>query len=119
MIPLDFLHVRTRSGIGKKHLPGGPRPQGPVDPLEAQGASGRDTRDEVTWIIKATGVRPNGTTGSATNSLTRAGTDAYVWRSTDRVVGDERQPPMEVKVVRKPPPPKTPGQEETAEEDNK
>jgi hypothetical protein len=37
MIPLDFLQVRARSGIGKKDLPGGPGPQGPTDPLEAQG----------------------------------------------------------------------------------
>jgi hypothetical protein len=36
MIPLDFLPVRTGSGIGKKHLPSGPSPQGPADPLEAQ-----------------------------------------------------------------------------------
>jgi hypothetical protein len=37
MIPLDFLQVRARSGIGKNDLPGGPGPQGPTDPLEAQG----------------------------------------------------------------------------------
>ena len=41
------------------------------------------------WLIKATGVRPDGKTGSATNVLVPAGTDAYVWRSTDRIVGDE------------------------------
>ena len=38
MIPLDFLQVRARSGIGKNNLPGGPDPQGPTDPLEAQGS---------------------------------------------------------------------------------
>src|SRR3989442_15646456 len=36
MIPLDFLHVRTRRGIGKNDLSGSPGPQGPADPLEAQ-----------------------------------------------------------------------------------
>ena len=36
MIPLDFLHIRTRSGIGKKDLPSSPSPQGPAHPLEAQ-----------------------------------------------------------------------------------
>jgi uncharacterized protein (TIGR02246 family) len=55
------------------------------------------------WIIRATGVRPDGTTASATNVLIPTGTDGYVWRSTDRIVADERRPPLEVKVVRKPP----------------
>ena len=36
MIPLDFLHVRTRRGIGKNDLSGSPGPQGPAAPLEAQ-----------------------------------------------------------------------------------
>ncbi len=63
-------------------------------------------RDGDDWIIKATGVRPDGTTASATNILTRSGNDGYIWRSTDRVVADERQEPTEVKVVRKPPQPK-------------
>jgi uncharacterized protein (TIGR02246 family) len=59
--------------------------------------------DEDDWIIKATGVRPDGTTASATNILSQSGPDGYVFRSTDRVVGDDRQPDLEVKVVRKPP----------------
>jgi uncharacterized protein (TIGR02246 family) len=63
------------------------------------------TRDDDGWIIRATGVRPDGTTASATNFLTPAGNDGYVFRSTDRVVADDRQGPMEVKVVRKPPQP--------------
>jgi uncharacterized protein (TIGR02246 family) len=58
------------------------------------------------WVIRATGVRSDGTTASATNVLVRTGTDGYVWRSTDRVVGNEVVPPIEVKVVRKPPQPK-------------
>ena len=37
MIPLNFRHIRARSGIGTNDLPGGPGPQGPADPLEAQG----------------------------------------------------------------------------------
>jgi uncharacterized protein (TIGR02246 family) len=61
------------------------------------------TRDENGWIIKATGVRPDGTTASATNVLIPTGPDGYVWRSTDRIVADERQPSLEVRVVRKPP----------------
>ena len=76
--------------------------------FDSEGGYGESvwTRDGDGWIIKATGVRPDGTTASATNSLTPAGHDGYVWRSTDRIAGDERQPPTEVKVVRKPPQPK-------------
>ena len=64
------------------------------------------TRDGDGWIIKATGVRPDGSTGSATNLLQPMGNDGYIWKSTDRIVGGERQPETQVKVVRKPPEPK-------------
>jgi uncharacterized protein (TIGR02246 family) len=76
--------------------------------FDSEGGYGESewTRDDDDWIIKATGVRPDGKTASATNFLTQTGTDGYVWRSTDRVVGDELQPSSEVKVVRKPPQPK-------------
>jgi hypothetical protein len=33
----------------------------------------------------------------------QAGPDGYVFRSTDRIVANDRQPNLEVKVVRKPP----------------
>jgi uncharacterized protein (TIGR02246 family) len=79
--------------------------------FDSEGGFGESywTRDGDNWIIRATGVRPDGTTASATNTLIPAGTDGYVWRSTDRVVADERQPTMEVKVVRKPPAPEKQG----------
>ena len=57
------------------------------------------------WIAKATFVRKDGVTASATNVFTRAGKDGYIWRSADRVVGDEVLPTMEVTVVRKAPMP--------------
>ncbi|MBX3437670.1 MAG: SgcJ/EcaC family oxidoreductase [Planctomycetaceae bacterium] len=57
------------------------------------------------WVIKATGVRPDGTTGSATNRLVLTGGDSYVWETSDRVVAGEPQPSMQVKIVRKPPEP--------------
>jgi uncharacterized protein (TIGR02246 family) len=76
--------------------------------FDSEGGYGESdwTRDGNAWIIKATGVRPDGTTASATNALVPTGTDGYIFRSTDRIVGDERQPSQEVKVVRKPPQPK-------------
>jgi hypothetical protein len=75
--------------------------------FDSEGGFGESiwTRDGDEWIIRATGVRPDGTTGSATNFLIPSGPDGYVWRSTDRIVGNDKQPPMEVKVVRKPPQP--------------
>jgi uncharacterized protein (TIGR02246 family) len=76
--------------------------------FDSEGGYGesRWTRDGKGWIIRATGVRPDGTTASATNLLVPIGTDDYVWRSTDRVVAGELQPPMEVRVARKPPEPR-------------
>jgi uncharacterized protein (TIGR02246 family) len=63
-------------------------------------------RNDDGWLIKATGVRSDGTVCSATNHLTLNGKDGYVWQSTDRVIGGDVQEPLEVKVVRKPPQPK-------------
>lgn len=63
-------------------------------------------RDGDAWIIKATFVPSHGKAASATNTIVPAGKDSYVWRSTDRVIGDEVQEPLEVTVVRKPPAPK-------------
>jgi uncharacterized protein (TIGR02246 family) len=76
--------------------------------FDSEGGFGQSvwTRSGDSWIIKATGVRPDGKTASATNVLVPAGKDAYVWRSTDRIEGDEVVSPIEVKIVRKPPKPK-------------
>jgi uncharacterized protein (TIGR02246 family) len=76
--------------------------------FDSEGGFGESlwTRDEDVWVIKATGVRPDGTTALSTNMLVPAGKDAYVWRSRDRIMGDEVAPNIEVKVVRKLPQPK-------------
>ena len=76
--------------------------------FDSEGGYGESVwaRNGDTWIIKATGVRSDGTIASATNMLVPGGTSGYVWRSTDRVIGDEVMPPTEVKVVRRPPEPK-------------
>jgi uncharacterized protein (TIGR02246 family) len=73
--------------------------------FDSEGGFGESlwARDEDRWIIKATGVRPDGSSASATNMLIPLGSDGYVWRSMDRIVGDDAQPPTEVQVVRKPP----------------
>lgn len=75
--------------------------------FDSEGGFGESlwTRDGDTWIIKATGVRPDGTAASATNVLKQAGGNGYLWQSRDRILGDETQDDVEVKVVRKPPTP--------------
>lgn len=76
--------------------------------FDSEGGFGESawTREGDGWLIRATGVRPDGTTASATNRMTPTGKDGYLWSSTDRVVADETQPPVEIKVVRRPPQPK-------------
>ncbi|MBI5761848.1 MAG: SgcJ/EcaC family oxidoreductase [Planctomycetales bacterium] len=64
------------------------------------------TPTETGWLIKATSVRSDGSTASATNHIEPTGSDRYVFRSVDRVVGNEVLPPVEVHVVRQPPQPK-------------
>jgi len=61
------------------------------------------TRDRDRWVVKATAVRRDGTTASMTNIYTPTGKDSYTWQTTDRVVAGEVLPPVEIKVVRKPP----------------
>ena len=57
------------------------------------------------WVAKATFVSNDGVTASSTNVYSRAGKDAYIWRSADRVTGDDILPNLEVTVVRKAPAP--------------
>jgi uncharacterized protein (TIGR02246 family) len=60
------------------------------------------------WVVKQTGVRPEGVTASATNSMVRTSSDQVRWTSTDRVIGDESIPGEDSHVlVRVPPPPRT------------
>jgi uncharacterized protein (TIGR02246 family) len=75
--------------------------------FDSEGGFGESlwTRDGDNWMIRANGVRPDGTTASATNFLIPSGKDGYVFRSTNRIVADEPEANMEVKVVRKPPQP--------------
>ena len=59
------------------------------------------------WVVKSTGVRPEGTTASATNVMLRERPDLVSWVSTDRIIGDQSVPDSETYVlVRVPPPPK-------------
>ncbi|HKI17161.1 MAG TPA: SgcJ/EcaC family oxidoreductase [Isosphaeraceae bacterium] len=59
------------------------------------------------WVIKASGVRPDGRTATATQVLTFVDKDKMRWKSIDRTLGDEIMHEIdEVVMVRKPPQPK-------------
>jgi uncharacterized protein (TIGR02246 family) len=59
------------------------------------------------WVIKSTGVRPDGQTTTATQTLTRLKKDHVLWTSTDRTLGAEATGEVvEFVMVRKPPEPK-------------
>jgi len=59
------------------------------------------------WVVKMTGVRADGETGSATTSYRPTGPDRFVWASADRVVGGEAEPNFTVTIVRTPPKPRS------------
>jgi uncharacterized protein (TIGR02246 family) len=69
-------------------------------------SQGAWTQDDKRWVIKTTGVLPDGSTASATFTITPQGKDKFVWKSTDRVSGDAIEPDFEVVVARKAPAPK-------------
>jgi hypothetical protein len=73
--------------------------------FDSEGGYGESfwTRDGDRWLVKATAVRRDGTTASMTNTYTPTGKDSYTWQTTDRVVAGAALPPIEIKVVRKPP----------------
>jgi uncharacterized protein (TIGR02246 family) len=76
--------------------------------FDSQGGfgEGRWSRDGGRWVIKHTGVQPDGTTASATNIMSNERPDLIRWVATDRVVGDEFLPDADANVlVRVPPAP--------------
>ena len=67
---------------------------------------GRWSRGGDHWIIKHTGIEPDGTPSSSTNLLWNERPDRIRWVSTDRVVGEDALPDAEAAVlVRVPPTP--------------
>ncbi|MFT5325852.1 MAG: hypothetical protein ACI8P0_003725 [Planctomycetaceae bacterium] len=58
------------------------------------------------WVVRLSGVRPDGSNGSATLHYTPVGEDRFEYRSSNRIVGDELTPPVSLTVVRRPPVPK-------------
>jgi uncharacterized protein (TIGR02246 family) len=71
---------------------------------------GKWSRDGESWVVKSTGVRPEGITASSTNILAHERSDRVRWSSTDRVIGDESVPGELAYVLVRVPPPPGPGQ---------
>lgn len=95
----DALHVTQRIGWD----PVSKRIRSWVFDNEGGFSEGVWARSGDQWMIKMTGVRNDGASASATNTITPVSADRYVWESRDRIVGSELSEPMEITVVRKPP----------------
>ncbi len=76
--------------------------------FDASGGYGEGlwTREGDQWVIKATGVRPDGRVATATQVLTYVNKDSLRWKSMDRTLGGGiSQDIDEIVMVRKPPRP--------------
>jgi uncharacterized protein (TIGR02246 family) len=70
---------------------------------------GRWSRDGDRWVIRHSGVRPEGAVGAATHIMVRERPDLVRWESLDRSVGDQAIPSEQSYVmVRVPPAPQSP-----------
>jgi len=63
---------------------------------------------EAGWVVKSEAVMPDGTTGSATVTITPVDNDHFVVRSSDRIVGGVDEPEFELTIARRPPDPQAP-----------
>ena len=54
-------------------------------------ADGLWTLVEDAWVIKSSAVMPDGQTGSATVTMLPKGTDRFVMKGTERIVGNARR----------------------------
>jgi uncharacterized protein (TIGR02246 family) len=67
-------------------------------------------RDGDRWLVKASGVHPDGRTATATHVYTLVSKDVIRWKSIERTVDDRVEPDIpELVMVRKPPRPRQEG----------
>lgn len=57
------------------------------------------------WLVKSEAVLPDGTTGSATVTITATDADHFTVTSSDRIIGGMEEPDFTLVVARRPPPP--------------
>ncbi|HEY3901715.1 MAG TPA: nuclear transport factor 2 family protein [Chthoniobacter sp.] len=55
-------------------------------------SEGRFTRDGDRWLLRETGVTPDGDRTTADNTFTKLGADRYTWESNNRTLDGEPQP---------------------------
>jgi uncharacterized protein (TIGR02246 family) len=77
--------------------------------FDDSGAFGESTwkLSEGEWVVKVTGVGPNGESASATRRIEPVGEEHIVVTTTDRLLGDEALPDSTVTMVRQPLEPRT------------
>lgn len=68
-------------------------------------AEGFWTKVGAGWVVKTTGVRPDGTMASSTNTYQPLRKDRYQFTSANRIVSGEQEPDRTIIIVRKPPQP--------------
>jgi uncharacterized protein (TIGR02246 family) len=61
------------------------------------------TEVEEGWVLKSLATNPDGTTGSATITVTQTDKDHFTMKGTERIVGSAREPDFELVIARKPP----------------
>jgi uncharacterized protein (TIGR02246 family) len=66
---------------------------------------GRWERTDEGWAVASQATMPDGSTGSATLTISVKDADHFVVRGTDRIVGDVAEPDFEMTITRKPPRP--------------
>jgi len=55
-------------------------------------AEGRWTRDRDRWLLRETGVAPDGTRTGSDQTLTKLGADRFAWESNNRTANGDPQP---------------------------
>jgi len=66
-------------------------------------AEGQWTQVDDGWVIKSATTNPDGSTGSATITVTAKDKDHFTMKGTERIVGEFREPDFELAIARQPP----------------
>lgn len=68
-------------------------------------SQGEWTPSDEGWLIRTEGTTADGEVTSANQTLTFDGKDAFIWTGSDRLIDAEKQPDVEMRVVRQAPEP--------------
>jgi uncharacterized protein (TIGR02246 family) len=59
--------------------------------------------DDGRWLLRSSAIQPDGSTGSATVTISQSGEDRFIYAGSSRLVGDLLEDDFELTVVRQPP----------------